>query len=35
VQKSKPGKLEECWEAGPEAGSKFTQEEMVQIKVLK
>ncbi|MBN2476217.1 MAG: ADP-ribosylglycohydrolase family protein [Pirellulales bacterium] len=29
----KPGKLEQCWEPGPAAGSKFTEEEMKQITV--
>jgi hypothetical protein len=32
VQQAKPGKLEQCWEPGPIAGSKFTPEEMAQIK---
>ena len=32
VRKPKPGKLEQCWEPGPVANSKFTQEEMTQIK---
>lgn len=27
-----PGKLEQCWSAGPITGSKFTPEEMAQIK---
>jgi len=27
----KPGKLEQCWEPGPPAGSKFTEEEMEKI----
>ena len=27
----KPGPLEQCWEPGPPAGSKFTEEEMDQI----
>ncbi len=31
VQKPKPSKLEQCWEPGPSAGSKFTEEEMEQI----
>jgi hypothetical protein len=33
VKKPKPTKLEQCWEAGPVANSKFTEEEMAQIKV--
>ncbi len=33
VRKPKPSKLEQCWEAGPVAHSKFTEEEMAQIKV--
>ena len=33
VRKPKPSKLEQCWEAGPIANSKFTEEEMAQIKV--
>jgi hypothetical protein len=33
VQKPKPSKLEQCWEAGPIANSKFTEKEMAQIKV--
>ncbi len=32
VRKPKPSKLEQCWEAGPAADSKFTKEEMAQIK---
>jgi hypothetical protein len=32
VQKARPGRLEECWNPGPVAGSKFTPEEMAQIK---
>jgi hypothetical protein len=32
VRKPKPTKLEQCWEAGPVANSKFTEEEMAQIK---
>ncbi len=31
VQKPKPGKLQQCWEPGPSANSKFTDEEMAQI----
>ena len=31
VSKPKPGKLEQCWEPGPAAGSKFTKTEMEQI----
>jgi len=33
IRKPKPTKLEQCWEAGPIANSKFTEEEMAQIKV--
>ena len=33
VRRPKPSKLEQCWEAGPVANSKFTEEEMSQIKV--
>ena len=33
VRKPKPTKLEQCWEAGPVANSKFTVQEMAQIKV--
>ncbi|MHC4243395.1 MAG: ADP-ribosylglycohydrolase family protein [Planctomycetota bacterium] len=33
VRKPKPTKFEQCWEAGPVANSKFTEEEMAQIKV--
>jgi hypothetical protein len=32
VQTPKPGKLENCWEPGPIANSKFTDEEKAQIK---
>jgi hypothetical protein len=31
VSRPKPGKLEQCWEPGPAAGSKFTEAEMEQI----
>lgn len=31
VAKAKPGKLEQCWEPGPTANSKFTLEEMGKI----
>lgn len=31
IQRPKPGKLEQCWEPGPPAGSKFTEAEMEQI----
>jgi len=31
VSKPKPGHLEQCWEPGPAAGSKFTAAEMEQI----
>ena len=34
VQKPKPGKLEQCWEAGPVAGSVFTEEEQEKIEPL-
>ncbi len=33
IQKPKPSKLEQCWEAGPPANSKFSEAEMAQIKV--
>jgi hypothetical protein len=33
IRKPKPTKLEQCWEAGPIANSKFTEEEMAQIKI--
>ena len=32
VRKPKPTKLEQCWEPGPPANSKFTPEEMARIK---
>jgi len=32
IAKPVPGKLEQCWEPGPIAGSKFTAEEMARIK---
>ena len=32
VRKPKPSKLEQCWEAGPVANSKFSEQEMTQIK---
>jgi hypothetical protein len=32
IEKPKPGRLEQCWEPGPIAGSRFTAEEMAQIK---
>jgi hypothetical protein len=32
AQKARPGKLEQCWNPGPPANSKFTAEEMVRIK---
>jgi hypothetical protein len=32
VQEAKPSKLEQCWEPGPIADSKFTEEEMAKIK---
>lgn len=31
VEKPKPNALETCWEPGPQAGSRFTAEEMSQI----
>ncbi len=31
VEAPKPGKLEQCWEPGPIANSRFTEEEMKQI----
>jgi len=31
VQTPKPSKLEQCWEPGPVAGSRFTDEEMAKI----
>ena len=31
IQKPKPGKLEQCWEPGPVANSRFTESEMAQI----
>jgi hypothetical protein len=34
VQKPKPSKLEQCWEAGPVAGSVFTEEEQEKIEPL-
>jgi hypothetical protein len=33
VRKPIPSKFEQCWEPGPVANSKFTEEEMEQIKV--
>ncbi len=32
IQQPKPSKLEQCWEPGPIANSKFTPEEMAKIK---
>ena len=32
VRKPKPSKFEQCWEPGPVANSKFTEEEMEKIK---
>lgn len=32
VRKAKPSNLEQCWEAGPAANSKFSAQEMAQIK---
>jgi hypothetical protein len=34
VRKPEPGKLEQCWDPGPTAGSVFTEEERQQIEVL-
>jgi len=34
VLRPKPGKLEQCWEPGPAAHSRFTEEEMEQIVVV-
>jgi hypothetical protein len=34
VSRPKPGKLEQCWEPGPIAGSKFTADEMEKIEAL-
>jgi len=31
IRKPKPSKLEQCWEPGPPANSKFTDQEMAQI----
>jgi len=31
VQTPRPGKLEQCWEAGPIAGSRFTDQELAKI----
>jgi len=31
VKEPKPRKLEQCWEAGPIADSKFTEKEILQI----
>jgi len=31
VRKSRPTKLEQCWQPGPVANSKFTEQEMAQI----
>jgi len=31
IEQPKPGKLEQCWEPGPIANSKFTEEEMAKI----
>jgi len=33
VQKPKPSALEQCWEPGPIANSRFTEEEMSQIEI--
>jgi hypothetical protein len=33
VQEPKPSKLEQCWEPGPAADSKFTEEEKAKIKL--
>ncbi|MHC4567312.1 MAG: ADP-ribosylglycohydrolase family protein [Planctomycetota bacterium] len=34
IEEPKPGKLEQCWEPGPVANSKFTDEEMAKITAL-
>ena len=34
VEKPKPSRLEQCWEPGPVANSKFTEEEMAKITAL-
>ncbi len=34
IQKPKPGKLEQCWEPGPIANSRFTEKEMAKIKAI-
>ncbi len=34
VENPKPGKLEQCWEPGPIANSKFTEAEMAKITVI-
>jgi hypothetical protein len=34
VQKPKPSKLEQCWEAGPAAKSVFTEEEQGKIEAV-
>ena len=33
VRQPKPSKLEQCWDPGPSAGSRFTDEEMAKITV--
>ena len=33
IEKPRPSKLEQCWEPGPAANSKFTEAEMAKIKV--
>ncbi|MHC4171319.1 MAG: ADP-ribosylglycohydrolase family protein [Planctomycetota bacterium] len=33
IRKPKPSRLEQCWQAGPVANSKFTEQERAQIKV--
>ncbi|UCE50397.1 MAG: ADP-ribosylglycohydrolase family protein, partial [Phycisphaerales bacterium] len=33
IEKPRPSKLEQCWEPGPAANSKFTESEMARIKV--
>jgi len=32
IQTPKPGELQQCWQPGPIAGSKFTEDEMAKIK---
>jgi hypothetical protein len=32
ARKPMPGKLQDCWQTGPVANSKFSEKEMTQIK---